>query len=134
MDGQRALRLLVVEDEADTRDAVRQCLVDAWPGATVDTAADGHAGLERVASEGYDLILADYRMPGASGLEVLAEAARRQPGTPRILFTAYPDLELVMRSLHHARVSRFLPKPLTPERLRQEIRTVLEETGAGRPR
>ncbi|MGQ0536527.1 MAG: response regulator [Methanobacteriota archaeon] len=130
----RRLRFLVVDDERDILEAVRDVLLSRHAGAEVATADRGTAALERVSRERFDLIVADYRMPGMDGLEFLTLARRMQPRTPRILMTAYPDLAVTVRAINEAGVSKFLTKPFDGEALLSAVRHALEGERGGEAR
>ena len=57
-------------------------------GYAVETSADGESGLERAASNRFDLILLDVMLPRMNGLDVLRELRRRGTDTPVIVLTA----------------------------------------------
>ncbi len=80
--------VLVVDDDADTRDRLRTMLArDGW---AVDTAADGHAALHQVAAVRPAVILLDLMMPGMDGFGVLKELRNRPDWStiPVIVVTA----------------------------------------------
>ena len=64
------LRILIVEDHADSRELLRQMVASF--GATVRVANDGYAALAIVSAWIPDLILADLRMPGMDGFTLLS--------------------------------------------------------------
>ena len=86
-------RILVVDDQDD----VRQMLVTALgiDGYEVDQAADALEGLERLEGTRYNLVLADYSMPGRTGTWMLHEAFERglMNGTEALIVTAHPDVD-----------------------------------------
>ena len=53
-------------------------------GHSVQTAADGNAALELSAEHDFDLVITDIRMPGMSGLELLADLKNRSDPTCRL--------------------------------------------------
>jgi two-component system, OmpR family, alkaline phosphatase synthesis response regulator PhoP len=79
-------RLLLVEDEPGLVLTLTDRL--SREGYTVETSADGESGLERAASNGFDLILLDVMLPRMNGLDVLRELRRRRNDTPVIVLTA----------------------------------------------
>ncbi len=79
-------RILVVDDEADTRTFFAALLEDH--GYSVDTAEDGQIGLEKAAATSYDLITLDLSMPEVSGLKFYREMrGEGEPHTPIIVIS-----------------------------------------------
>ncbi|MCB2212035.1 response regulator [bacterium] len=79
-------RILVVDDEADTRTFFAALLEDH--GYTVDTAEDGQIGLEKAAATSYDLITLDLSMPEVSGLKFYREMrGEGEPHTPIVVIS-----------------------------------------------
>jgi PAS domain S-box-containing protein len=60
-------RILVVDDEPVIRDFINQVL--SWEGCEVDTAASAEEALQKIASQQYNLLLLDIKMPGMDGIE-----------------------------------------------------------------
>lgn len=82
-------RVLIVEDEIVTSEAVKEAL--ALDDISADIASDGKSGLEKFTSSNYDLILLDLKMPGLSGDEVLSEIRKQDPFIDVIIYTNYTD-------------------------------------------
>ena len=60
------------------------------------------------------LILADQRMPGMEGVELLTQARTVFPDAKRVLLTAYADTEAAIRAINNARLDHYLMKPWDP--------------------
>ena len=75
---QRKPTLLIVDDEAVTRDLLSQ--VFAKRGHKVSSAKDGFTALQKIRAEPPDIVLSDLNMPGMSGFELLSVLRRRIPG------------------------------------------------------
>lgn len=76
-----APRVLVIDDDDDLRTLVVRVVKQAGYG--VDSAADGQAGLDRLAERTYDVIVCDVRMPGMDGVTFYREVERRDPAAAR---------------------------------------------------
>jgi len=80
--------VLYVDDDEGLRELVRRALERR--GYAVTLAASGEEGIERAATEHFDLIALDHYMPGAGGFEALLEM-RRAPDPPPIVYVTGSD-------------------------------------------
>ncbi|MBC7471600.1 MAG: response regulator [Ramlibacter sp.] len=87
--------ILVVEDDADVRRVIVECL--GLIGYSVTEAADGTAGLASMVQSRPDLLVVDYAMPDMTGAEVISRARELWPDLPVILATGYADMAAVER-------------------------------------
>ncbi len=124
--------ILVVDDEPDIRDSLKSLLELEFPGVQVLGAPDGPSGLAILKREEVDLVISDYRMPGMDGLEFLVRAREAKPDVPRILITAYPELDVAMRAINEVAISNFLTKPLNAGQLADVVRAALVKARARR--
>jgi len=90
-------RILIVDDEAPIRALLGEHL--QLVGYDVAQAANGVAALKLLAGGEFDLVLTDVRMPGMSGLELLAEIVRTRPGVGVLMLTACDDLTLAVNAM-----------------------------------
>ncbi len=123
------MRLLIVEDEAKTRDYLRKGLTEN--GFVVDTAATGPDGLHLATTGDYDLVILDVMLPGASGWEVL-KALRRDRQTSVLFVTARDEVADRVRGLELG-ADDYLVKPFAFAELLARIRTVLRRGTAREP-
>lgn len=122
-------KVLVVEDERDIRDMLTFALEEA--GFQVTEASTAERALSLLA-ESYrpDLLLVDWMLPGASGVE-LARRVKQKPelqGTPLILLTARGEEDDRVRGLE-AGADDYVVKPFSPRELIARIRAVLRRSG-----
>src|SRR4051812_36812320 len=82
-------RPLVVDDEAPILHALQRTFEAA--GYEVTACADPAVALEKLKEKPFQVLSADYMMPGMTGAEFLARARQLQPETVRILLTAAHD-------------------------------------------
>lgn len=114
-------RILVVDDSAAQRRLIRLSL-EKW-GYQVTEAASGGEGLDICRSEGFDLVISDWVMPGLTGPE-FCRAWRGLPGAHFgyfILVTSKSGKEEVAAGLE-AGADDFLTKPVNAEELRARLR------------
>ncbi|MCA1819499.1 MAG: response regulator [Halobacteriales archaeon] len=117
--------VLIVDDEPDIREALQTFLEKSFAGVRVITAGSAQEGIAAL-RQGPDLVLADHRMPGRTGLDFLLEVRLRSPDVPRVLMTGHPDAQVAIKALNEAGIQRLLVKPFDPEKLAALLRELLE--------
>jgi DNA-binding NtrC family response regulator len=125
-EGGMAARILIVDDEKDLVFSLRQTLQLDFPGVTVDAAHSGEEGLSRLAEASYDLLIADLRMPGFSGLELIKGVRYLDQKVPIILITGYGSPALREESIQLG-VNDYLDKPFSVSDLLSAVRRCLGE-------
>jgi len=113
--------VLVVEDEEKLRRVIELQLKGA--GYEVDQAGSVEEA-QRLAGDA-DVILTDLRLPGASGLELLASLRRQDSHTPVIVMTAFGSIETAVEAMKAGAVD-FLPKPFSLDHLMTVVTKALE--------
>lgn len=126
----RRQSILLVDDEADIRESLKMLLEASLDDVDVVAAASGSVALDALGKQPFDLIITDYKMPGMNGLEFLGRAQKVAPKTPRILVTAFPDLEIAIRAINEAGIENFFTKPFEPEQVLDVVREILREQRA----
>jgi signal transduction histidine kinase/ActR/RegA family two-component response regulator len=91
----KARNILVIEDDADVRRVIVECL--GLIGYAVTEAANGKEGLAAIALSKPDLLVVDYAMPDMTGAEVISKAREMVGDLPVILATGYADMAAVER-------------------------------------
>lgn len=114
MEHRAAMRILLVEDEADVRRFFTRALGHIAPGIEVVEAADGREGLARFQDQQFDLVLSDHKMPNMTGVELL-RAIRSESDVPFLLITADRAIE---RDALLSGASELLSKPISLSALR----------------
>ncbi|MBI3887674.1 response regulator [Candidatus Microgenomates bacterium] len=124
-------KILLVEDDKDTRDIYEEVLVDA--GFVVDTAVDGAFGLEKASKGGYDMILLDLMMPNVDGLQFLERIGENPPKTPNgpiLVLTNVSQDSVVQKALDLGATAYFIKANINPEQLLKEVRSFLLDSSA----
>ncbi len=115
--------VLLVDDDHDVLESQADLLRKEC--RVIGTSDVGEA-IALLGSEDVALILADQRMPGMTGTDLLARAAQQSPSTVRILMTAYSDIEAVIEAINRGHVFYYFTKPWDAVRLIEAVRTALE--------
>jgi response regulator RpfG family c-di-GMP phosphodiesterase len=117
-------RLLVVDDEAPILHALQRTFEAA--GYQVTACADPAEALARLKEKPYQVLSADYMMPGMSGAEFLAQAKMLQPETIRILLTAAHDFSAAVDAINNGEIFRILAKPWNRSELLGTVRQAFD--------
>ncbi|MCB1876358.1 MAG: EAL domain-containing protein [Chromatiales bacterium] len=108
-------RLLVVEDDPDTRTLIQRILGGRFD---IETAEDGHQGLAAWRRGRHPLVLLDVMLPGVSGPEILTQILRTRPSQSVVMMTADATPERAAE-LVLAGAADFIAKPFRAEQLRR---------------
>jgi two-component system copper resistance phosphate regulon response regulator CusR len=120
------MKVLVIEDDPTVGQFVRRGLEEQRWG--VDLVTDGEEGERRAASEAYDLVILDMRLPGKSGLQVLHALRARGFERPVLVLTAQDAIDAKVETLR-AGADDYVTKPFAFEELLARV-----EALARRPR
>jgi two-component system KDP operon response regulator KdpE len=120
-------RVLVVDDEAEVRNAVRRGL--ELMGYSIETAADGAEGVSKVETWRPDVVLLDLAMPRMGGLRAL-QAIRAWSTLPIIVLSVMGEEADKVRALE-AGADDYLTKPFGVQELHARIRVALRHVKPG---
>lgn len=115
-------RVLVVEDEPEARSALAELLVEL--GYAVTAAGSAEEALRLPAEPGFDVLLTDYLLPGASGLELAGELEKRWPDLQVVVMSGYTPDDVAGHLLASGR-RHFLQKPFDMKALARAMRAAL---------
>src|SRR5690349_1225984 len=123
-------RVLIAEADPWARDLLKEVLLNVRCDARLDLCADGQQALELLASNPYDLVIADWELPGVDGLNVLRSIRQRKRNPPLsfILMSSRNDSASVREALPLAPAA-YLTKPLDMENLTQRLQALLLNAG-----
>lgn len=124
------MNILIIDDEPYLLEKIQSLLVSEH--YTVETAADGEQGLQKIWNDTYDLILLDIMLPGIDGLKILAEMREAGIITPVLMLTAKGDIEDKVKGLNLG-ADDYLAKPFSPAELLARIRALLRRGVTGNP-
>jgi two-component system response regulator RegX3 len=121
-------RILIVEDE----EAIRVGLVDVfvYHGFTVDSAAEGPAGLQKALSGTFDMILLDVMLPGMNGFDICNRIRELDKDQPIIMLTAKTSDEDIVHGLTLG-ADDYVAKPFSVAQLVLRVQAVLRRSRNG---
>ena len=118
-------KILIVDDEAPFRSALRRLLEKKYLVIEADTAAKG---LQLCYREEPDLVLLDVALPDASGLEILSQFKEHRPSPTVVMITAYEQVKDVVTAIKRGAFD-YLVKPVVLDEFEFTIQTALEHAG-----
>jgi len=124
---QRAMRVLVIDDEPNIRDTLAMCLEGV--GCRVQKAATGAAALEALRLAPYDLAFCDLRLGDESGLDLVPKLLAERPGLDVVVVTAYATFDTAVEAIKRG-AKDYLPKPFTPAQIRHQVDAAKERRAA----
>lgn len=115
-------KILVVDDEKDIRDTVKDLLLEA--GFRVALAENGKDMLKKLPKEKPDLILLDILMPGMTTLDILSELKKKKNRTP-IIFLSVVRFAEHTKSIITDNMIDYIEKPFENKDLIKRVKNAL---------
>lgn len=122
-------RIIIVDDEEALAWSLASRLQKARTGDRVETANDGETALARIKDAPVDLLIADIRMPGMSGIDLVLAARKLYPDLPVVVMTAFKSADVTR--LEPGPFTGFLEKPFEFDRLRELVDRALTREVVG---
>ena len=118
------IHILIVDDDQAVRDVLSEGLSDS--GYRCDTACDGAEGLQKLKSNGFELVVSDIDMPQMDGVQLLQEVKKVRPDTEVIMLTGVVDVDTAVQSMRMG-ASDYLTKPFNLAEVRITVERALEK-------
>lgn len=119
--------LLIVDDEPDMLTLLKRSL-EPELGCRVETASSGETALAMIRAADFDLVLADIKMPGISGLELLEQVKADQGDEVTVvLMTAYGHVEMAVEAMKRGAYD-FITKPFDHDALVMRLEKAFERS------
>jgi two-component system OmpR family response regulator len=125
-DGRRLMRILVVEDDAETARFIAKGLQEA--GHVADVVTDGRQGLVRAVGEDYDAAIVDRMLPGLDGLSVVETLRGTGKDLPVLFLSAMGSVEDRVQGLRRGG-DDYLTKPFAFSELLARLEVLLRRRG-----
>lgn len=111
------MNLVIIDDEPKIRNGIEKLIQDAFHRKhSVYSFGDPLAALAFLADHKADLVITDIRMPGLSGLELIRQLRRSDPGLEIAILSGYSDFTFAQQAID-LKVSKYFTKPSDPEEL-----------------
>jgi len=123
---QSEMKVLIVDDDEDMR-ATLTDFISSKMGVKVRTAADVGEAKRVLQSEAppFDLVLADLKLPGGTGLDVLKAAHARSSDTLITIITGYASLETAIEAIRLGAYD-YMTKPFSLDEIGVHVRNMIE--------
>ncbi len=118
--------ILIVDDEQDMLGLLKRSL-EPDLGCRVSTAASAEEALKQLAESAFDLVLADIRMPGMDGLELLEIVKRKNPDQTVVMMTAFGEIDTAVGAIRSGAYD-FITKPFEHDALVLRLEKALERS------
>ncbi len=120
----RKISILIVDDEESVRDSLYNWFIE--DGYRVESAENAKKALTILESDQFDIILADIKMPGMDGLEMLRRIKSIKPDSIVIVMTAFATVDTAVKALKDGAYD-YVTKPFDPDDLTHLIRNATKQ-------
>ena len=119
----REMKILLIDDDEWIRDSLS--LFFGGEGCHLLALESAEEGIEVLKRNAYDIIIADYRLPGMDGLECLRRIQEIYPNAIKILITAYKS-ERVVSEAKKMGIQEFIEKPFTIKTIEDSLSRLIK--------
>jgi putative nucleotidyltransferase with HDIG domain len=116
--------ILFVDDEVKLLKALSRLFRSEPVQTHVATCAP--EAFEILEREPIQVVVSDQRMPGLTGVELLAEVRRRHPQVVRMMLTGFTEMDVAVAAINQGEIFRLITKPWNDEELRATVRQALD--------
>ena len=120
----KKISILIVDDEESVRDSLYNWFIE--DGYRVECAENAKRALSMLESDSFDIILADIKMPGMDGLEMLKRIKLLKSDSIVIIITAFATVDTAVQALKDGAYD-YITKPFDPDDLSHLIRNALKQ-------
>ncbi len=118
-DSVKQYSILFVDDESNVLMGIKRLLRNFRNEWDMEFAGSAAEALDRLAQRPFNIIVSDLRMPGTSGIELLARVKQLYPSMIRFILSGYGDTDMILQSVGVAH--QFLAKPCDPVELQEAL-------------
>jgi putative two-component system response regulator len=118
-------KILLIDDDVSVLHSIKRILCDL--GFEVIESSNPIEALSIINDQDIAVVVADYKMPQMSGLELLSKLKTMAPDIKRIMITAYADLNIAMSAINECDVFRFISKPWNDKELIESVTDAINE-------
>ena len=124
----KKMKVMLIDDDEWIRDSMTMFF--EGEGCQISAFESAEEGMEALQEHAFDIIIADYRLPGMDGLEFFRHVQKSYPDTVKILITAYGSKELTDEA-QGIGIGAFIDKPFTSEVIERSLYKSIEDFGQG---
>ena len=123
-------RILIVDDDREQARALKMSLELMEQQIQVVDVPSGEEAMLEIGRDPFDLLVADFHLPGMTGVELLEKTLDKYPDIIRMILTAYTDEKLLLDAINRVHVHGYINKPWEPQEIIDIVRQGLEAHGA----
>jgi len=116
-------QILLMEDEPSVAKGLQMVLTEE--GYSVDLVMTGQSALDRFTQKGFDLLVADLRLPDIDGMEVIKRVKAQLPQTGVVVITGYSSVSSALEAMKLG-AHDYLPKPFTDDEFKTAVEGALK--------
>lgn len=125
------MKVLLIEDDQTTVDAIQLCFEIYWPESTLTTVVKGLEGIESLKQKGPDVVILDLGLPDIDGLTLLEEI-RRFSSVPILIVSARDTQESIVKGLELG-AEDYIVKPFNYQDLLTRLENILRPSRMTQP-